>query len=337
MNGGPCQLDLWDYKPKLAEQFFDKDLPDSVRMGQRITTMTSGQARLPGRAVDVQVRAARQVRHVGQRAAAAHRADASTTSRSSKSVHTNAINHDPACTFVMTGSEVPGKPSIGSWLAYGLGSESNDLPAFVVLTPYWSSGSRRRRRSSRACGRAASCPTQVQRRRAAQRRRSGALRAESRRRRARRTAARCSTRSASSTSGRFEQVRRPGDADAHRAVRDGLPHADERAGTDRPLARSRSATLDLYGPDVKKPGSFAAQRAAGPPAGRARRARRADPAPRLGPARQPAAATSRSQCKDTDQPTAALLTDLKQRGLLDSTLVVWGGEFGRTVYSARAR
>src|SRR2546421_10969065 len=133
MNGGPAQLDLWDYKPKMGG-FFDKDLPDSVRMNQRITTMTSGQARFPvapsmfkfeqhgncGRWVSELL--PHTARHVDDLALI-------------KTVHTNAINHDPACTFVMTGSEVPGKASIGSWLAYGLGSENNDLPAFVVFTP----------------------------------------------------------------------------------------------------------------------------------------------------------------------------------------------------------
>ncbi|MGN6133289.1 MAG: DUF1501 domain-containing protein, partial [Aureliella sp.] len=136
MNGGPSQIDLWDYKPGLNEQF-DKDLPDSIRQGQRITTMTSGQKRLPvapskyrfaqhgqcGRWVSELL--PHTARHVDDIAVV-------------KSVFTNAINHDPACTFVMTGSEVPGKASLGSWLAYGLGSESQNLPAFVVLTPTWS-------------------------------------------------------------------------------------------------------------------------------------------------------------------------------------------------------
>ncbi len=136
MNGGPSQIDTWDYKAALAEQF-DKDLPDSIRQGQRITTMTSGQKRLPvapskfkftqhgqcGRWVSELL--PHTARHVDDLAVV-------------KSVFTNAINHDPACTFVMTGSEVPGKASLGSWLAYGLGSESQNLPAFVVLTPTWS-------------------------------------------------------------------------------------------------------------------------------------------------------------------------------------------------------
>jgi hypothetical protein len=138
MNGGPSQIDLWDYKPQMQE-FFDKDLPDSVRMGQRITTMTSGQKRLPVAPSKFKFEQHGQCgRWVSELLphTAKHVDDIAVI----KSVHTNAINHDPACTFVMTGSEVPGKPSLGSWLSYGLGSESNDLPAFVVLTPIWSSG-----------------------------------------------------------------------------------------------------------------------------------------------------------------------------------------------------
>ena len=133
MNGAPTQLDLWDYKPNL-EQFFDKDLPESVRMGQRITTMTSGQSRLPVAPSKFKFAQHGQCgRWVSE--LLPHTAKVVDDLALIKTVHTNAINHDPACTFVMTGSEVPGKPSIGSWLAYGLGSESNDLPAFVVFTP----------------------------------------------------------------------------------------------------------------------------------------------------------------------------------------------------------
>jgi len=136
MNGGPSQIDLWDYKPELAEQF-DKDLPDSIRKGQRITTMTSGQARLPVAPSKFKFQQHGQCgRYVSE--LLPHTAQIVDELAILKTVHTNAINHDPACTFVMTGNEVPGKPSLGSWLSYGLGSQSDDLPAFVVLTPSWS-------------------------------------------------------------------------------------------------------------------------------------------------------------------------------------------------------
>ncbi len=137
MNGGPSQIDMWDYKPELSDQF-DKDLPDSIRQGQRITTMTSGQARLPVAPSKFKFTQHGQCgRWVSE--LLPHTAKLVDDLAVIKTVHTNAINHDPACTFVMTGNEVPGKASLGSWLAYGLGSESNDLPAFVVLTPTWSS------------------------------------------------------------------------------------------------------------------------------------------------------------------------------------------------------
>jgi len=138
MNGGPSQLDTWDYKPNLKAQF-DKDLPESIRNGQRITTMTSGQARLP---VAPSMFNFAQHGQSGRWVSELLPYTAKIVDELAviKSVHTSAINHDPACTFVMTGSEVPGKASLGSWLSYGLGSASNDLPSFVVLTPRWSSG-----------------------------------------------------------------------------------------------------------------------------------------------------------------------------------------------------
>ena len=130
------QLDTLDYKPAL-EKYYDQELPDSIRQGQRITTMTSGQTKFP-----VAPTLFKFAQH-GQNGAwvsellpwTAKIVDDIAIVRS---VHTNAINHDPACTFLMTGSEIPGKASLGSWLSYGLGSESNNLPAFVVLTPKFS-------------------------------------------------------------------------------------------------------------------------------------------------------------------------------------------------------
>src|SRR3954468_3337309 len=136
MNGGPSQMDLFDYKPQLTEKF-DTDLPDSIRKGQRITTMTSGQTRLP-----VAPSMFKFAQHGNSGTWVSELlpriAEIVDDIAVIKTVKTDAINHDPACTFVMTGSEIPGKASLGSWLSYGLGSESNDLPAFVVLTPNWS-------------------------------------------------------------------------------------------------------------------------------------------------------------------------------------------------------
>ena len=140
MNGAPSQIDTWDHKPVLKE-YFNKDLPQSVRGGQRLSTMTSGQQRFPVAPSKF------TFQRMGKCGTWANTDILPYTARIVddiaviKTVHTNAINHDPACTFVMTGSEVPGKASIGSWLAYGLGSESNNLPAFVVFTPRFPDGS----------------------------------------------------------------------------------------------------------------------------------------------------------------------------------------------------
>ena len=132
-NGAPSQLDLFDYKPGLKEHF-NKELPDSVRNGQRITTMTSGQERFPVAPSKFRFRQCGQS-GIWMSELVPHMQQIADEITMIKSVNTDAINHDPACTFVMTGSEVPGKPSLGSWLTYGLGSESNNLPAFVVFTP----------------------------------------------------------------------------------------------------------------------------------------------------------------------------------------------------------
>src|SRR5262245_50770447 len=135
MSEGPSQMDTWDYKPNLAEQF-DKDLPDSIRLGQRLTTMTSGQARLPiapskykftqhGKAgVWVSELLPWTAKIVDELCVV-------------RSLHTEAINHDPAITYICTGHQLPGRPSLGAWLSYGLGTENQDLPAFVVMTPSW--------------------------------------------------------------------------------------------------------------------------------------------------------------------------------------------------------
>jgi hypothetical protein len=328
MNGGPSQLDTWDHKPRLVDHFA-KDLPDSIRMGQRLTTMTSGQAKFPVAPTKYKFVKSGECGTWANPELLPHTAKIVDDLAVIKTVHTNAINHDPACTFVMTGSEVPGKPSIGSWLAYGLGSENNDLPAFVVFTPRFPAGSNGQAIFTRMWS-------------------SGFLPT------------------------RYGGVALRGSGDPVLYIRnpDGVTGDDRRAMLDAlgklngmtanrigdPETRTRMAqyemafrmqtsvpdlvdlsketkeTLELYGPEVSKPGSFAHS------ALLARRLvergvrvvqilhrgwdQHGDLPRQLG-----------NQCKDTDQPTAALVTDLKRRGLLDSTLVVWGGEFGRTVYS----
>jgi len=327
MNGGPSQIDLWDHKPILGDHF-DKELPDSVRKGQRITTMTSGQSRLPVAPSKFKfAQHGRSGTWVSE--LLPHTAKLVDDIALVKSVHTNAINHDPACTFVMTGSEVPGKASLGSWLSYGLGCESNDLPAFVVLTPIWSSGAAAQALFTRMWS-------------------SGFL--------------------PSSYNG--VALRSVGDPVLYVQNPPGVQASDRRVMLDAigklnqrsfdklgdPEIQTRIAqyemafrmqssvpdltnlksetreTLDMYGPEVLKPGSFAAS------ALLARRmvergVRAVQILHRGWDQHGNLPRDITSQCYDTDQATAALLTDLKQRGLLDSTLVIWGGEFGRTVYS----
>ena len=135
MHGGPAQHDMYDYKPEL-EKLFDKDLPDSIRQGQRITTMTSGQKRLP-----IAPSMFKFAQH-GKSGRWVSELLPETTKVIDDlsfmySVHTNAINHDPAVTYIQTGRELPGWPSLCAWLAYGLGVETEDLPNYVVMPPTW--------------------------------------------------------------------------------------------------------------------------------------------------------------------------------------------------------
>jgi hypothetical protein len=327
MNGAPSQLDLWDYKPMMQAQF-DKELPDSVRMGQRITTMTSGQARFP-----VAPSIFKFAQHGGcgrwVSELLPHTARIVDDLALIKTVHTNAINHDPACTFIMTGSELPGKASLGSWISYGLGSENENLPAFVVLTPTWSSKANAQALFTRMWS-SGFLPT----------RHTGvALRAKG------------------------DPVlfikNPPGvDRDGRRQMLDALNKLNEmnyqRLGDPEIQTRiaqyemafrmqasvpeltdfsgESKATLEMYGPDVTKPGTFAAscllaRRLA------ERNVRVVQILHRGWDQHTNLPSDIRLQCGDTDQACAALVSDLKQRGLLEDTLVVWGGEFGRTIYS----
>lgn len=325
MNGGPSQLDTWDYKPDLHQQF-DKNLPKEF-LGNRITTMTSGQAKFP---VAPSKYKFTQHGECGRWVSALlpHTAKIVDDIAVVKTVHTNAINHDPACTFVMTGSEVPGKPSMGSWVSYGLGAETDNLPAFVSLVPNFPKGSNAQALYSRMWG-------------------SGFL------------------------PGKYSGVvLRPG-ADPvlyldnppgvsptdRRAMLDTLGQLNQRGFnkfgdpdiqtrisqyemayrmqssvpelTD--LNQESKATKELYGSRVETPGSFARS------ALLARRmvergVRMVQILHRGWDSHGNLPSELGNQCMDTDQAVAALVTDLKQRGMLDETLVVWGGEFGRTVY-----
>ena len=327
MNGGPSQLDMWDYKPGLKAQF-DKDLPDSIRNGQRITTMTSGQARLP---VAPSMFKFQQHGQCGRWASELIPHTASVVDHLAvvKSVWTTAINHDPACTYVMTGSEVPGKASLGSWLSYGLGSESNDLPSFVVLTPRWSSGAAAQALFTRMWS-SGFLPTKHT---GVALRSSGdpvlfiqnppGVDATERR-------------TMLNALGKLNEINHQRFGDPETQTRIAQYEMAFRMQSSVPelvdLTKESKATLDMYGPDATNPGTFAhsallARRLV------ERGTRVVQILHRGWDQHGNLPRDIASQCKDTDQACAGLLKDLKERGMLEDTLVVWGGEFGRTVYS----
>ena len=325
MAGGPAQMDLLDYKPTL-DQLHGEELPASVRMGQRLTGMTSGQKSFPV------VKSLFKFAQHGKSGTwvselLPHTAKIVDDVCIIKTVNTEAINHDPAITFIQTGFQQPGRPCMGSWLSYGLGTTNQNLPAFIVMisngkesdqplyTRLWGSGF---------------LPSEHQ----------------------------------------GVQFRGGGDPvlylsnppgispDARRRMLDGMAKLNKkqydnfadpeintriaqyemafRMQTSVPelvdVSKESESTLEMYGPDVKKPGTFAyncllARRMA------ERDVRFIQLYHRGWDQHNNLPKRIREQCKDTDQPSAALVQDLKQRGLLDDTLVIWGGEFGRTVYS----
>lgn len=327
MNGGPTQIDLWDYKPKLDE-FFDKDLPDTVRGGQRITTMTSGQARFP-----VAPSKFKFTQH-GQSGMwvselLPHTAKIVDEITLVRSVHTNAINHDPACTYVMTGSEVPGKASIGSWVSYGLGSESNNLPSFVVFTPTFPKTGNGQALFTRMWGNGF-LPSQFH---------GVALRGVGD------PVLYVQNPAGVETGDRRRMLDALQRLNQREFQRYGDPEIQTRIAQYEMAFRMQSSVpelvdlkdepmsvLESYGPQVRTPGTFAhsailARRLV------ERGVRFVQVLHRGWDQHFTLPLALKNQCEDTDQATAALVMDLKQRGLLDSTLVVWGGEFGRTVYS----
>ena len=324
MNGAPSQLDMWDYKPQL-KSWYDKDLPESIRNGQRITTMTSGQARFPVAPSLFQFSQHGQSgRWVSE--LLPHTAKVVDQLAVIKSVSTTAINHDPACTFVMTGSEIPGKPSLGSWLSYGLGSESNDLPSFVVLTPrsaggqalftrMWSSGFLPTKHTGVALRSAGDPVLFIQ----------NPPGVEPSDRRVMLDALGKLNTITHERLGDPETLTRIAQYEMAFRMQASVPDLVD-------LSKESKSTLDLYGPEVTDPGTFAHS------ALLARRmiergVRVVQLLHRGWDQHGNLPKDIRRQCQQTDQPCAGLLMDLKNRGLLDDTLVIWGGEFGRTVYS----
>ncbi len=325
-SGAPSQMDLFDYKPTLGA-LRGVELPDSVRMGQRLTGMTSRQESFP-----VAPSKFRFARHGRCGAAISelmpHTASVVDELCFIKSMHTEAINHDPAVTFFQTGAQLAGRPSIGSWLAYGLGSESRDLPAFVVMISQGSGNPNDQPLYDRLWG-SGFLPTRYQ---GVKFRAVGdpvlylsnpdGLSAAGRRR-------------FLDDLARLNRMQLEDTGDPEVATRIAQYEMAFRMQTSVPeltdVSKEPKHVFDLYGPDARKPGTFAANCLL------ARRLaergvrfiqlfhRGWDQHTNL--PRQIA-----GQCRDTDQASAALVKDLKRRGLLDDTLVVWGGEFGRTVY-----
>jgi hypothetical protein len=329
-SGAPSQMDLFDPKPQLARRR-GEDLPDSVRQGQRLTTMTSGQKTFP---VAPSIFSFTQHGDSGMwfselLPGMARHADRWCMIRS---MHTEAINHDPAITFFQTGSQLAGRPSIGAWASYGLGSESTDLPAYVVLTSFGSGRKDDQPLYDRLWG-AGFLPTEHQ---GVRFRNTGApvLYLDDPPGIDRPTRRATLDRVAALNARRAELL-----GDPEIAARTGQYEMAFRMQASVPdlvrLADEPRDVLEAYGPDVARPGSYAfncllARRLA-------ERGVRFVQLFHMGWDHHgglPAAL--RGQCRDTDRATGALLDDLRERGLLDDTLVVWGGEFGRTVYSQGA-
>jgi len=324
MNGAPSQIDLFDHKPRLAN-YFDQELPASVRNNQRITTMTSGQKRFPvapskfafERCGESGIEMSELVPHMKTIA------DDITMIRS---VHTEAINHDPACTFVMTGSEVPGKPSLGSWLSYGLGSEGQNLPAFVVLTPtvkkpsqalftrMWSSGFLQTKFDGVKLRGSGDPVLYVKNP-------PGVNPGD---RRAMLDALNQLNQKNFERFGDPEIQTRIAQYEMAFRMQTSVPELTDLSGESK-------ATLEMYGPNATKPGTYA-HSALLTRRMMERGVRVVQILHRGWDQHSSLPADIKNQCLDVDQSTAALMKDLKQRGMLDDTLIVFGGEFGRTVY-----
>lgn len=325
-SGAPSQFESFDYKPKLNEMV-GTELPDSVRMGQRLTGMTAGQASFPiAPSIFDFKRSGQSGTPVSE--LFPYTAKIADDMLVVRSMRTEAINHDPAITFVQTGSQIAGRPSMGAWIAYGLGGMSRNLPTFVVMT-------------SRGTGRAAGQPLYD--------RLWGSGFLPSKHQGVKLRAAEDPVLYLANPAGCSRQTRRQmlNDISAlnrlkHQEVGD--PEIVTRISQYEMAFRMQASVpeltdissepqhvLDLYGPDVTKPGTYARNCLL------ARRMIERDvrfvQLYHMGWDQHDNLPDHMSkQCRDTDQASAALVTDLKQRGLLEDTLVVWGGEFGRTVY-----
>ncbi len=327
MAGAPSQIDLFDYKPNL-EKLFKKPLPKSISMGQRVTAMTKGKTQLVAPSM---FKFHRQGENgIWMCEILPHLSKVADDLCIVKSLHTNAINHDPAKTFICTGSEIPGKASMGAWLSYGLGSMNRDLPDFIVLTSaYWTGGTRNvQALYSRLWG-SGFLPSKHQ---------GVAFQTSG-----------DPVLFLSNPSGIDRQVRRRmldtlGQMNRKHHAEIGDPEIETTIAQQELAFRMQASVpeltdisgesktvMDSYGPEVHKNGSYArncllARRMV------ERGVRFVQIFHRGWDHHTILPKQLRGQCYDVDQPSAALLKDLKQHGLLDDTIVVFAGEFGRTVY-----
>ena len=329
-SGAPSQLDLFDYKPQMKKRF-DEELPDSIRMGQRLTGMTSGQDRFP---VAPTVFKFKKYGESGAELSELlpYISELADELCIIKTMHTEAINHDPAMTFFQTGFQIAGRPSMGSWVSYGLGSANRDLPVFVAL-------------SSRGTGRP-SCQPLYDRlwgsgflpsiHQGVKFRGSGdpvlylsdppGVNKKIRRKMLDDIAA-LNQRSFSEYQDP-EIITRIEQYELAYRMQTAVPELTD-------LSDEPESTFELYGPDTRTRGTFAANCLLARRL--AERGVRFIQLYHMGWDQHNSLPKEiASQCKDTDQPTAALIRDLKQRGMFDETLIIWGGEFGRTIYSQGA-
>ncbi len=325
--GAPPQLDTYDYKP-VMDKWFDKDLPDSIRMGQRLTTMTSGQTRFP-----IAPSVFKFQQH-GQSGAWVSQLLPYTAKMVDdiaiiRSMYTEAINHEPAITFLQTGQQVAGRPCIGSWVAYGLGSMNRDLPTFVVLNAththpkanvqaisakMWTSGFLSAKYAGVALRSGGDPVLYVSN--------PDGVPPEMRRRML-------------DGLGELNRIRHEQIGDPETLARIEQYEMAFRMQSSVPELTNVSGepahTYELYGDDARKPGTFAhscllARRLVERDVRFVQIYHRGWDVHSLLPQVLP------SQCKDVDQACHGLVQDLKQRGMLDDTLVICGGEFGRTIY-----
>lgn len=322
-SGGPPQIDLFDYKPHLAK-VHNQEVPESIFNGQRLTGMTAGQSSFPV------ARSIFNFEQVGDGGAwlntelMPHLKTVANDVCFIKSVHTEAINHDPAITFFQTGFQIAGRPSIGAWLSYGLGNENKNLPTFVAMTSstggqplydrLWGAGFLPSKHQG-VLFRAGSNPVLYL---------NNPDGVSDKMRRHSLDVIR------KLNEQRFDEYQDPeiqtriAQYEMAYRMQHSVPELTD-------VSDEPKSTFDLYGEDAKKPGTYAynvlmARRLS------ERGVRFVQLFHRGWDAHSGLPNQMRSRCKQTDQASAALIADLKARGLLDDTLVIWGGEFGRTVY-----